>query len=460
MVKICVEPSCNTRANFNYKDQKEALYCSLHKKNEMIDVKTVICAYPSCITRAQYNFKDKTSGIYCGKHKENGMINVSNKRCKDCDKIPIFNYKDEKYGIYCNDHKKNDMVNVKNKLCIHPNCNTRPTYNYEGEKTQKYCTLHKTADMVAIKYKNCLNSGCQKNPSFNYENETVPIYCVEHKDEHMIDIIHKKCMYPECQKQASYNFKDQNDVIYCSVHKDSDMINIKAKKCKYPSCNKIPHSNYKDEKISLYCAEHRKDGMINIRSKICKSPWCETQVNHKKYDGHCFTCYVHLFPDRPNARNYKTKERTIVDYVKTTFPDFTWVADRKVADGCSARRPDLLLDLGYEVIVVEVDENQHEVYDCSCENKRLMEISRDVGHRPLIFLRFNPDGYTGGENEKVKSCWSVSKQGLCHVNPREKKQWEARLETLKGQIEYWSAEENKSEKTLEVVHLYYDGFTQ
>lgn len=192
-------------------------------------------------------------------------------------------------------------------------------------------------------------------------------------------------------------------------------------------------------------------------SSLCKSSWCETYAN-KKYDGHCFTCYVHLFPDQPNARNYKTKERTIVDYVKTAFPDFTWVADRKVADGCSARRPDLLLDLGYQVIVVEVDENQHEVYDCSCENKRLMEISRDVGHRPLIFLRFNPDGYTDGENEKVKSCWSVSKQGLCHVNPREKKRWEARLETLKGQIEYWSAEENKSEKMLEVVHLYYDGF--
>lgn len=203
-------------------------------------------------------------------------------------------------------------------------------------------------------------------------------------------------------------------------------------------------------KFKKYCKEC--DG-----SALCKIPLCETYAN-KKYDGHCFTCYVHLFPDQPNARNYKTKERTIVDYVKTAFPDFTWIADRKVADGCSARRPDLLLDLGYQVIVVEVDENQHEVYDCSCENKRLMEISRDVGHRSLIFLRFNPDGYTDGENEKVKSCWSVSKQGLCHVNPREKKRWEARLETLKGQITYWSAEENKSEKTVEVVHLYYDGF--
>ena len=458
MVLRCLETSCNTRANFNYKNQKKALYCCAHKKNGMVDVKNIMCVYPSCTTRAQYNFEDKTTGIYCGKHKENGMINIANKRCEKCNKIPNFNFKNEKCGKYCNDHKENGMVNVKNKLCIYPNCSTRPTYNYSGEKTQIYCTLHKKTDMIAIKYKNCLYNDCKKNPSYNYENELIPIYCLEHKHENMVDIFHKKCIYPECKKQSSYNFEDKKDPLYCSFHKQKNMINIKAKKCKYPSCNKIPHSNYSNEKISLYCADHRKDGMVNIRSKICKSSWCETQANNKKYDGYCFMCYVHLFPDKPNSRNYKTKERTIVDYVKTTFPDFTWVADRRVADGCSRRRPDLLLDLGYQVIVVEIDENQHGVYDCSCENKRLMEISQDIGHRPLVFIRFNPDDYLTKADEKIKTCWSVSKQGLCYINPKEKRHWEARLETLKGQIAYWSDDANRCEKTLEVVHLYYDGF--
>jgi hypothetical protein len=50
------------------------------------------------------------------------------------------------------------------------------------------------------------------------------------------------------------------------------------------------------------------------------------------------------------------------------------------------------------------------------------------------------------------------KQGLCYINPKEKRHWEERLETLKGQIAYWSDEVNRCEKTLEVVHLYYDGF--
>ena len=37
-----------------------------------------------------------------------------------------------------------------------------------------------------------------------------------------------------------------------------------------------------------------------------------------------------------------------------------------------------------------------------------------------------------------------------------KKEWSARLESLKAQIEYWIQPENRTEKTVEVVQLYYD----
>lgn len=80
---------------------------------------------------------------------------------------------------------------------------------------------------------------------------------------------------------------------------------------------------------------------------------------------------MYTFPDKPVARNYKTKEFAVVEYIKNIFPDFTWIQDKKVQDGCSSKRPDLLLDLGYQVIIIEIDENQHTDYDCSCENKRL-----------------------------------------------------------------------------------------
>jgi hypothetical protein len=37
-----------------------------------------------------------------------------------------------------------------------------------------------------------------------------------------------------------------------------------------------------------------------------------------------------------------------------------------------------------------------------------MEISRDLGHRNIVFIRFNPDDYMIG-NEKITSCWEQTK---------------------------------------------------
>jgi hypothetical protein len=47
-----------------------------------------------------------------------------------------------------------------------------------------------------------------------------------------------------------------------------------------------------------------------------------------------------------------------------------------------------------QIIIIEVDENGHnnEEY-CACENKRIMEISQDLSHKPIVFIRFNPDKY-------------------------------------------------------------------
>ena len=191
-------------------------------------------------------------------------------------------------------------------------------------------------------------------------------------------------------------------------------------------------------------------------SQLCKSDWCEITAN-LKYDGYCMLCFIHLFPNKPVTRNYKTKEKTIVDYVfqKFSLDNYTWINDKKIHDGCSRKRPDLLLDLGYQVIIIEIDENQHTSYDCSCENKRLMELSQDINHRPLIFIRFNPDDYLIN-NENVTSCWTYNKLGVSIIKKTKEKEWLNRLDSLCDQITYWCNEENKTNKTIEVIHLFYD----
>ena len=205
---------------------------------------------------------------------------------------------------------------------------------------------------------------------------------------------------------------------------------------------------------SMFC-KHKKN---KYRCKecdgrsLCKSTWCEVR-GIPKYGGYCLNCCVQFRPDINVARNYKTKENEVVKCVKEAFPDYTWVHDKRIGGGCSRRRPDLLLDLGTHIIIVEVDENKHDDYDCSCENKRLMEISMDLGHRPVVFIRFNPDEYTNIEGKTVKSCWRTNKLGLMSVMKSKQTEWEERICSLKTQINYFI--ENVTTKTVEIIELFY-----
>jgi hypothetical protein len=232
------------------------------------------------------------------------------------------------------------------------------------------------------------------------------------------------------------------------------MVDVISPTCIHAGCKKHPAFNTEGDTKALYCSAHKLDGMVNVISPTCKSSWCSTVVQ-EKYDGYCLYCYMNLFPDKPVSHNYKTKEHAVVEFVKTTFQGLSWIADKRVSGGCSKKRPDLLLDLGYQVIIVEIDENQHVDYDCSCENKRIMELSQDVGHTPIVFIRFNPDDYE--ENgTKISSCWCLDKNGICVIKKSKKCEWTQRLNTLKEQICYWTNPTNTTSKTIETIHLFYD----
>jgi hypothetical protein len=113
------------------------------------------------------------------------------------------------------------------------------------------------------------------------------------------------------------------------------------------------------------------------------------------------------------------------------------------------------LDLLYQVVIVEVDENQHTDYDCSCQNKRIMELSQDLGHRPIVFIRFNPDDYKqNGTN--ITSCWGQDKKGICIVKKSKKDEWAQRLTALEEHINYWINPANTTNKTIETIQLFYD----
>jgi hypothetical protein len=345
------------------------------------------------------------------------------------------------------------MVDNLHTKCSEDGCSKIPCFNFEGQKQRLYCSQHAKDGMINLTSIECAFDGCQTQPSYNYEGQIKRMYCKQHKLENMIHISYKCCEYTGCKIRPIFNFKTEKQGRFCKKHKQVGMVDIINNRCEYEGCELSPTHNYKDEIKRRFCSSHRLPDMINISKSYCKTPFCEKSVL-PKYEGYCLRCFVHTYPDKPNARNYKTKEKTVVDEVLKSFPQFTWTADKKVQDGCSRRRPDIFMDMGSHAIVVEIDETQHTDYDCSCENKRLMEISQDIGHRPIVFIRFNPDQYIDESGTKVRSCFASDKTGMLIVAKTKEKEWNSRIESLKSQIQYWS--ENITNKTVEVIQLFFD----
>lgn len=422
----------------------------------------IYCKIEGCEKRGFYNFIGISKEYYCGIHRQDGMVNIISKKCKTigCNKIPSFNFEGLK-PKYCVEHKEDAMIATETKnMCIYENCKKRAYYKSLNDTNPIYCFLHKDEGMISShsKRKPCEFDNCERKPTYNFEGLS-PRFCKEHKEDEMINVNKQKCNFEGCNIRRSYNFKGFPPK-FCFTHKLPDMIDVRNTCCEYEDCDKQPSYNFEGCDKIKYCYNHKLDGMIDVRNRKnkCKSDLCQVIIRNNKYKDYCVRCFIYLFPDEPVTRNYKTKERAVVEFVLSEFPieKYTWITDKKIADGCSRKRPDLLLDLGYQVIIIEVDEDKHIGYDNSCENQRIMELSQDVSHRPIVFIRFNPDGYIDENGMKIKSCWRINNKGICLIEKSKRKEWQERLITLKSQIEYWICCENKSERTIEIIQLYFD----
>jgi hypothetical protein len=50
----------------------------------------------------------------------------------------------------------------------------------------------------------------------------------------------------------------------------------------------------------------------------------------------------------------------------------------------------------------------------------------------------------------------MNNKGIIQLQKNKLEEWNNRLDTLKSQIEYWCNEENKTNKIVEIVQLYFD----
>ena len=328
--------------------------------------------------------------------------NKDKRNCKECGgSIFCIHNKDKRYCKECGG----------SAICIH-------------NKSKYIC---KECDGIGICIHNKYKAYCKECDG--------SAYCIHDK---------LKCSCKECggsklcihNKHKAY-CKECDGSAYC-IH---DKIKPRCKECGGASyCIHDKRKDYcKECDGSAYCIHKKRKEFCKEcgGSKLCKTEKCEIIVR-KNYKGYCIRCYINLFPDEPNCRNYKTKEKHVVDYITENIPEYTFINDKKIIDGCSKRRPDMLLDLGSHILIIEIDENKHTSYTTECEIARLNDLSNDVGFRPIVMVRFNTDGYMTTDGIKIQSCWKLDKQtNILVINQKKIQEWNTRLQKLVETINYY-----------------------
>jgi hypothetical protein len=230
------------------------------------------------------------------------------------------------------------------------------------------------------------------------------------------------------------------------------------------------------DKIKSYCIDcggsqickHGKQKQIcifcnpNCACITCKAIYVNKRTQFYPY---CEACFSNLYPTHPKVRHYKRKEHYFQDELQTRFEndkdDCKMIFNKIIDDGCSKRRPDILLDLLLFTLIVEFDENQHkhESYTPECENMRMMSLFEDLGNRPIIFIRFNPDGYTDDKG-KHKGCFKdIIDENRKKYYEIDYDEWDKRIDSVEEKIRFYIEMSKKGEypvKEITIEKLYYD----
>ena len=225
---------------------------------------------------------------------------------------------------------------------------------------------------------------------------------------------------------------------YCCVQCDSNNI-----------CEHKKLKNQCIECDGIHVCEHKKrrSSCITCTPESACQNCKHVSIIGSRWKPYCFRCYCVLNPDVKIPRQFKLKEHYVMDALKAHYKDtLTMAFDKIIEGGCSKKRPDLFIDFGSHCLIIEVDENRHVNY--ACEQKRMISLYEDLGFRKVIFLRFNPDGYTE-QSIKHISPFEYTPTGMIKINTEEMSR---RIEILITKLEECREE---PENILTTLYLFY-----
>lgn len=427
MTKVCEFDECERIPRYGF-DDDIVCRCSDHREEGMLDQRNVRCQAEGCTTQASFGlFKKKP--LFCNKHKEDGMVNVWNKMCahEGCTKTVNFGYEDKK-PTHCGDHKKEDMKDVSHKLCEDEGCSVRacwglieqvpflcskhgrnyplamnvvtgrcefigcqkiPSFALPGEQ-RTFCKEHKTEEM-SYAGMTCVAEDCSKQPNFGWDGGSAT-FCAEHQIPGMILIYHRPCRASNCNITASYGYENEA-MLWCAFHgklQEPKAVLLNGKRCEHPECS-IAAAFGMPGSERRFCFKHKTNEMINVCEKRANCASCGLSYNLTGLNNMSLCCYC-----RADEETHRRKENVVAKLLKANIADFSFIRDSyriDLLDKAQLRyRPDFWLHLDTHILVIEVDEQAHSGREPECEVGRMINIAMSCEGKPVVFIRYNPDG--------------------------------------------------------------------
>lgn len=282
----------------------------------------------------------------------------------------------------------------------------------------------------------CEEPGCNKGAVFNLPGEKVGRWCCAegHGPPEKIDVRSPKCI--ACKKgvapsQAQLGLPGKGKTHCNSCAKsDTRLVRDPNKKCPQPHCRGLATfyrrgDKERDRVACEDCMPRMVGDFVCITDyDECKSCELQTILN----DGFCDSCH----PEVQRAKKYEKQDACVKailgdPLLSGVFGDTTQLGDsvrpwwhyegrddgrlvvttidRTVAaldnqQGCTRKRPDIQMVIDdAAAIIIEIDEYFHRNLTVECEISRMKEIAEEHRGRPVLFIRFNPDGFKVNGNQ-------------------------------------------------------------
>jgi hypothetical protein len=338
-----------------------------------------ILAYGACVTcnlkKARYTDGQSSTKLFCIHHKlpESKYVETC-KRC-DCGNLPSYGMPGSKKRVWCAHCPSRDptSIDVSSRMC--EVCRTTVA-SFGKNKQFTRCGKHKLEGDVT-RTKQCIACGL-KDAKIGKPNS----YCVGcAKMNNILD--ERKNMYCECKKTAHFGLCGK-PATSCASCKTAQMVLYPTKRCVFAifaKCREFAVFGF--NKTRLHCEVHKHPNEVDLIQTSCSKCGLVGVLDANK---NCSTCDPAAFVA------FQVRHELRVKAMLDAF-GFKYTIHNRVPNStyCGLERPDFVFDYITYVVIIEVDEGQHKPR--KCEWTRMFNLANTYVGIPVLFLRFNPDGF-------------------------------------------------------------------